>query len=454
MKGARPAVSARTARLLADAGHTLGSSLYMLVLGVGISVVLARSLGPEGKGSYDLMWVSGHMFSVLGGLSLSSGLTYYAARRGIDVRAVLGRLAVFTGVLCALAAIMLWLIRGTPFDGFVLPPDATAAAVWGVVLLVGVLTSSEHWRAVAVGSGRVTAANQRDLLREILFLILLGGAVWVGSGIPEVPGHTAAIWAAVAAHLVGGILLFGLVRGTGRDGGGARLAPVLSYSMPAHASNVAQFLNYRLDFFLVSYFAGVSALGHYGVAVGLTQLLWIGSRAASRVLLPAVAGSEAPSGVETALVARLSLWAALCGGILFLLGGRWLIEVLYGAAFLPGHLALVILLVGTVPFTLANTLAAHLGGLGLPRLNLGASLVGLVVTVVLDLLWIPRFGIAGAAAATSASYLASTAVLVFHFARRSSVSLRELVLLRRADLDTALAVARGAAAALRGRAPS
>jgi O-antigen/teichoic acid export membrane protein len=114
----------------------------------------------------------------------------------------------------------------------------------------------------------------------------------------------------------------------------------------------------------------------------------------------------------------------------------------------------VILLAGTVPFTLSNTLAAHLGGLGLQVLNLRASLVGLALTVALDLAWIPRFGITGAAAATSVSYLATTGILIHAFLRRSTMGLSDLILLRRTDLGVAAAVARGALAALVGRTSS
>ena len=441
-------------RLLADAGHTLGSNVFLLMLGMAASVILARFLGPEGKGAYDLVWTTGYMFSVLGGLSLSSGITFYAARGETGGTNLLPVLGLYAALLSAAVGGLLLLVRDTPTGGFFLPAGAGLPAITGIVLLVGLLASTEHWRSMAVGLDRIAKANRRDVLREVSFVgLLLITAVGGTEGMGSAP-YTWAIWAAVGAQLVGALLLLGVVRRADRGATQVGFGSILRYSAPAHTSNVAQALNYRLDFFLVSFFGGVAALGLYSIAVGLAQLLWLGSRAASRVLLPAVASNGVASEEWTAMLARLSLWTAAAGALCYVAAGRPFIQLLYGTDFLPGYVPLVILLAGTVPFTLSNTLAAHLGGLGLQGLNLRASLVGLAVTVVLDLAWIPRFVIAGAAAATSVSYLATTGILIHAFLRRSTLGLSDLVILRRADLGVAAAVARGAAGALLGRTSS
>jgi O-antigen/teichoic acid export membrane protein len=441
-------------RLLADAGHTLGSSLFLLVLGMATSVILARWLGPEGKGAYDLLWTTGYMFSVLGGLSLSSGITFYAARGEAGGGRLLPVLGLYAAFLSAVVGGLLLLVRDTPSRGLFLPAGAGLPAITGIVLLVGLLASTEHWRSMAVGLGRIAKANRRDVVREVSFVALLLLIALSGTGGVSLAPYTWAIWAAVGAQLLGALLLLRVVRGSDRGPRQVGFGSILRYSAPAHTSNVAQALNYRLDFFLVSYFAGVTALGLYSIAVGLAQLLWVASRAASRVLLPAVASNAGASEELTAMLARLSLWTAAAGAVCYVIVGQPLIQLLYGADFLPGYAPLVILLAGTVPFTLSNTLAAHLGGLGLQVLNLRASLVGLALTVALDLAWIPRFGITGAAAATSVSYLATTGILIHAFLRRSTMGLSDLILLRRTDLGVAAAVARGALAALVGRTSS
>lgn len=47
-------------------------------------------------------------------------------------------------------------------------------------------------------------------------------------------------------------------------------------------------------------------------------------------------------------------------------------------------------------------LANDLYGRGKPELNIYVSLVSVMLNIILNILWIPKFGIAGAASATSA----------------------------------------------------
>ena len=441
--------------LLADAGHSLGTSAILIVLGLAASILIARLLGPAGKGGYDLLLGATGLVVTLGGLSLANGVAYHVARGKTRVRPLVGKLALLSLLLMATSAVLLRGIEGTPFQRFLLPETAGAFTIAGVVALVGLLSAGEHWRAMLTGMGRIRAANARDTAQSLSFVLALGvlGVLAIaGSRI----GYTSVLWASVAAHAVGGALLLTAALAAGRGERTPALADVLRYSVPAHSGNVAQFLNYRLDIFLVSYFAGLQALGLYTVAVGVSQLLWLGSRAAARVVLPWVAGSAEGTGSTTALVARLSLWSALLGSGILILGGRWLIGLLFGARFSASYAPMLLLLIGATPFTLSNVLAAHLGGLGLPNLNLRAALLGLVATVVLDLLLIPPYGIAGAALATSVSYLLTTAAVVAYFQRRSPVPLRDLFLPRPGDAALVRQIAGGMLATIRrpaGRRP-
>lgn len=440
--------AAREARLLTVAGHTMATSVQLLIVGVATSVVLARLLGPAGKGAYDLALATAGLIATFGGLSLHSGLTYHVARAAVRIRAVLRALGGYDLAVVAVGAAILWLVHDGPGHGLLLPPDPGTATVLGMVLLAGVLTVATQGRAILVGLGRIRASNARDLVQNAVLLALLGGAaawnMWAGP-----VTYRAAIWFAVAANGLGAALFLAAVLREPDPGGSDGFGAVVRYSVPAHSSNVAQFLNYRLDFFLVSFFIDLSALGLYAVAVGLARLLWIASRAASQVLLPEVAASGADAETTTAVVTRISLWMAVLGAAVFVLGGEALLRLLYGGDFVGSYRPLMLLLVGAVPFTLSNTLAAHLGGLGLPHLNFRASLAGLVVTVVLDLLLIPEYGIAGAAVATSASYVVTTGTIMVLFRRRARVSLVRLVLPQREDLGLLHQVAQGAYGAFR-----
>ena len=74
-----------------------------------------------------------------------------------------------------------------------------------------------------------------------------------------------------------------------------------------------------------------------------------------------------------------------------------------------------ILLVGLVAEGIGGIVTPYLYGEGRPGLNSLAMGAGLVVTVVLDVLLIPRFQAVGAAVASSSAYIMTTAVLLLVF---------------------------------------
>ena len=49
----------------------------------------------------------------------------------------------------------------------------------------------------------------------------------------------------------------------------------LIYSLPLALGNSIQFLNYRLDLFVLNRFHGLYTVGVYTLAVSLAQLLWL-----------------------------------------------------------------------------------------------------------------------------------------------------------------------------------
>jgi O-antigen/teichoic acid export membrane protein len=193
-------------------------------------------------------------------------------------------------------------------------------------------------------------------------------------------------------------------------------------------ANVAQFLNYRVDIWIVQYFTGSAALGIYSLAASLAMTLWVLPRSTSTVLMPAMASGDAGAGFpQAARLARLVFVVTAALAVPVALFARAWLGLLYGEAFVASAAPFMVLLLGCVPFTLCVILAAALAGVNRQDVNLMASLVGLVATVALDLALIPRYGILGAAAASAVSYLVTTAVVVWVFSRIAELPARACV---------------------------
>ncbi len=92
--------------------NTVFANFAQIVCFVLSSVILARALGPEGKGAIDLYVMTASFVVLLTGLSIQSGVTYVVARGAISLRRLTGTLSRIS-LFQALIALALLLAAGS-----------------------------------------------------------------------------------------------------------------------------------------------------------------------------------------------------------------------------------------------------------------------------------------------------------------------------------------------------
>lgn len=372
---------------------------------LGLLMVITRVLGPEGAGSYAVALLLPTMMSQLLNLGLASANIYFVASRQFPLERVwaasrdLMAMVVLFGITMGSALILM--ASDTLFPGVPQPVLLMALVIFPFSLMMsivaGMFQALQDFR-----SFNLAVIAQPALALTGAFALWAGGAVNLVALLGVVSlSHAVALGLALSI-LRHRLSLF-------RDFGGhiPYLRKALVYGVKAHLGNILTFLNYRLDLFLVNLLAGPAAAGLYIVAVRLVEQLWIVSQAVSTVIFPrlaAMAGDEAARRRFTPLVARIVLWITLFGAGLLAAIARPLIEVLFGAEFADASLAVMILLPGVVLAASARVLANDLAARGRVGINLGLAAFALVINTTANLMLIPPFGIAGAAAATSLAY--------------------------------------------------
>jgi O-antigen/teichoic acid export membrane protein len=202
----------------------------------------------------------------------------------------------------------------------------------------------------------------------------------------------------------------------------------------SHLGAVVQYMQHRADVVLVMYFLPLRALGIYSLAVGLVELLWYVPQSVSQVLLPHIAGSsESDADSITSAFCRASIGAAallsLLLGVISSIVIPWLLP-----AFREAIAAIWIMLPGAVAASVFKVLSADLNGRGQPLRTLFPASAGLAFSVAGCCYAIPRFGMLGAAAITSLSYLLNASLYILIYARTSSLTPGSLIIMRSADL--------------------
>jgi len=210
---------------------------------------------------------------------------------------------------------------------------------------------------------------------------------------------------------------------------GAAFRDGLSYGIQGHLGNFAQFLNYRLDSFLVNYFVTTSAVGVYSVAAALGETLWKVSGTLSAVLLPKVSalGDSPESARLTSKSSRMGLFLTMLMGVGIAAVAPWAVRLVYGDQFAEASTALQILLPGIVALSVNKVLSAYVAGRGMPQYNTLVAFLSLVITVGLDLKLIPIWGINGAALASTMSYVCSALATIYIYHRLSGEMLTDVL---------------------------
>jgi O-antigen/teichoic acid export membrane protein len=417
----------------------------VLLLATGI--VVARALGPTGKGFYDIAVGSAMLLTTFTGLSLPSGVFFYASRGPLAYRRLLVVLLCIAVAEGLIVTALLAAFGDTPVFAWMLPggPRWTAALLIGMLLLA--LQSQQLVQGVVKGRGEFATFAGSEVLARGGTLILVGLLFVAGIVRPEpyVLGFGLATLAAVG-------LLTSSVVAVSTASDALPLPAMLRYSLPLFLGNVVQFLNYRVDIFFVKNYTGLSAVGTYTVAVWLAQIVWLVPNALASLVLRAAAERDGSGAMDrVAAVTRATLALSVVMGLALAAAGSLGIAPVFGKAFHGSVPALLLLMPGTVLFCPTIVLSAYLNGIQRQAFTTWVACIALVVTGVLNILLVPRIGIRGAAIASTCSYIASTLVTLVLVRRfNPGLSLSTLLLARRSDLQFAVTAIRAGAARVRG----
>ena len=210
----------------------------------------------------------------------------------------------------------------------------------------------------------------------------------------------------------------------------------LRYGGKGYLGNVAQFLNYRLDMLLVAYLLNATAVGHYTIAVGMAERLWMIPGSIGTVLFPRVSAiGDTQANQLTSKVSRHTLFIVFVLSIVLIVLAKPVILILFGISFLPSVEPLMILLPGIVALSFAKVLTSDLAGRGRPEFGTYASIVSLAVNIPLNLYFIPKWRISGAAFASSIAYILASLIIVAAFIKISKKSWFDILLINKQDFQ-------------------
>jgi O-antigen/teichoic acid export membrane protein len=188
--------------------------------------------------------------------------------------------------------------------------------------------------------------------------------------------------------------------------------------LKVHVATVSTLLYVKLDQILLYNMAGNAETGIYAVAVNVTVGLLILPLAVQQVLYPRIINSVPENDAyATIRVTRYTFFFfALCLVFVYFLADP-LIALYAGTAFQASTPLLRSLLAGTLLFSIPNLLSPYWVKKGYFLLASASALTLFVVNLLLNFLWIPRYGAKGSVWATNVTYFVGAVVslVVFYY---------------------------------------
>jgi O-antigen/teichoic acid export membrane protein len=398
--------------------ETFATRIFMIGIGLVTSVIVTRSLGPEGRGLYAVASAIGAIGVQFGNLGLHASNTYTVAKDRSLLSTLVGNSLMAGFVFGGLGSAIAWLV-------FFLVPKI--APLSGLLLILGL-----SWipfglaymllQNILLGIQDVRSYNKIELVSNVLGIILL------------VPLILFKLVTAETVFSVGLVLLLVNIVWVFR-----RLQPQIKgslkpsldlfrgsigYGMKAYLAAFCAFLVLRIDMLMVKYMLGAEQTGFYAIAVTMADMVYMLPVVIGTILFPKL------SAMKTDLrkwnyARKVALWVCLlmmAVTAFSVLCARPAIGLLYGRSFLPAVPAFVWLMPGIVMISVNIIYMNYFASIGMPAITVYSPCAAAAVNIALNMKLIPMLGIVGASISSTLAYglmlLASLTYIYFILKRK------------------------------------
>jgi len=386
-------------RFLPSVSLTFITRITSSFLSAVSAIIVARYLGPEGKGILAILVILMGIFIQIGNLGLHASTVYFVGKRPRESRNIAG-IAFWTCVVLGGLAIIITLSSGEK-PSFLLK-EVPIKFLWIFIISAPFQLFILVYSNFLLGIGKILDFNLLEFLPRVLTLILLILiVVYLGKGIHELIAGWTALYILIG---IGALIYYSFLKIQGFSFHLDLFRDMLRYGIKSYIACLLFYFINRFDQILVNYFVGIAQAGIYSVAVQCAEFLLILPVSIGAILFQRVSSSREDKGELTAKVSRHTIFVLLIICMLTAVFSHYIIKILFGARFLPSVIPFLILIPGIFFLSLESIYMNDLAGRGLPPVTYITPAIGLIINIALNLILIPRVGVAGASIAASITY--------------------------------------------------
>ena len=397
----------------------VSAKVVVLVVTALSTPLLYRFLGPSAFGEYAFLLSVFAMYMIFVSSGITDGVRKFLAEdRGAanwseHVVGFYFRLAVLLSVL---GALLLVLATWTGLVGLAFGAELTTS-FYVLAALVVSAQFRDYARKTLMGFGLEKYSEPLKVLDKLGFVVVAVPLTYVGLGVHgALAGH---LFASVLVAVIGLALVHRRISLTCMFTRPTKRFPrkeLLTFNSMSIALVFLLMSLYHIDIVMLHRFRADAAVGNYRAALTIAEFLWFVPMAIQTVFVHST--SELWSQNRFRKISELAsrttrytflLTAVMAVGLAALADVA--VPIYFGTEAEPAITPLLLLLPGALGFALARPILAVSQGEGTLRYPVAATGAAAAINLVLNLVLIPRFGMQGAAVATSIGY---GSMFVFH----------------------------------------
>jgi O-antigen/teichoic acid export membrane protein len=400
--------------------------VFIFIFGFANSILVARSLGPQGRGYLSLL-LTAALFSGLILCPFNNSGTVLIGRnpdklKTLTYNSLLGAVLAIFLLFCIYAVCPKNLIIGLLGN----LPKEWLYLLFGLISFQ-ILTGSLN--GLLMGLEEYYFGNYIMLFNyTAVFFLNIVVLLWFRLGV------TGAMFVFTLAQFGVFAATFLRLRASKRWNPNSRvfftphIMESITMGMRAIAANLAALMIFRSNVFFIKYFLGPAQVGIYAVGINVAEMVLVVGSILNVVIFSRAAAQK---NIEESVVrsARFSFFAGLAFFLLVAITGKWIFPLAYGREFAGSLVPCLIVMLGVAVSNFYAPISGYIvGRAGYPVSYLLANFIGLILSIVLNIFLIPVFGLYGAAVSVVLAFLVTGFMLLLIFAKMVKKPVKKILM--------------------------
>lgn len=397
-----------------------------MVLGLLGTMVAVRYMSAEAFGVFVLLQVVSGLFTQIGSFGLNVSVTrFIASEEDLLYKQQLINTVIYFRLITGLGVGLVILIA-RPALSFIFGSSLPADFVIFVPFLFLLDSLNGLLKSTLQGFFLFTRISITSFAASLLNLLLIMAFVWFLKR-----GVIGLIFAKlISMSLACGLAYFFIPTRKKLEFDFNKLKKMLIFAFPLHINDVLHLVFSRIDTLMISILLGSADIAYYEIARRIPDALYSLFETFRSVFYPFVSRllSREEHKKVTLLISnstRLISFASIFGTLTVLLFGSDLIRLLFSEKYLPSVSAFIVLMMAANISFVSNILGTSLVATGDTNKPAIINTVHSAISLIGNVIFIPLFGITGAAFASLAGNAMSNPLNVFFLRKRIKVEVHQ-----------------------------